>query len=215
MNDHVHLEAKPINTSNHSSTINTSCPQSHEEIGITVHGKLKLCTDADLDYARLKRFRCIRRQAQVDAGTNLDLDVVQVPLFVEQYLVLDMTAYTTASICDTDISQDVMLAKLIQGEISPHQSIIRAYSSFQDYTRFCNSARKKQRLRVDRVIDKESELLDSCILNWDTDFCVQSVDGDKVLSSWYIRAPSCVTKANWIDLLKSINIHVQSKTLCD
>ena len=94
--------------------------------------------------------------------------------------------------------------KVTNGEISCDYSMMHAYSSHQDFKRHCDSTRKKQRLHVDGVTDEEDVLSAfagaSCDVS--TDFCVQSMDGTKVLSSWYFPTSANIKK-EWIDVLRA------------
>jgi hypothetical protein len=156
---------------------------------------------ADLEKAAAKKLRLLRLRLQAaDDAANLDTSM-QIP-FVQRYAVLDMQVFISRD--DEKSLEDVIISKLRDGEIACHQGTIHAYNSHPEYERFSNSARKKQRMRVDRVIDRDLHctLLGPCFenttLNEDTDFCVQSLDGDRVLSSWYFRVSS---KDKWVNAL--------------
>jgi hypothetical protein len=169
----------------------------HQKFNITVKGTIKLCTDADLEKATAKKLRLLHREQAAGDATNSDV-LMQIP-FVHRYAVFDMQTFI---INEESVSEEEILSKLVTGDMKCQQGTIHAYTSHQEYERFCYSARKKQRLRVDRVIDRDFHL-GSCFedkaWNEDTDFCVQSLDGDRVLSRWYFRVSS---KAEWMNVLR-------------
>lgn len=182
---------------------------------MTLRGSLKLCTEADMEMARLKRQRMIHRQAAKCTNDELNVSIkIQMP-YAERYIALDTVAptkspitYQDSSLKDHELISEEMVITEINDMILPYQkATMHAYNSPADYERFCNSARKKRRLRVDRVIDPQ---IDSyhCIdfdINKETDFIVQSVEEKRVLASWFLRAPSCHIKMKWIQRL-SLNI---------
>lgn len=184
------------------------------DLRMTLRGTLKLCTQEDMEIARLKRQRMIRRQAAENVKDCLNITTkIQMP-FVERYIVLDTVASTRnhsnhdASInnqTDDDlISEAVIIAEPNNEIVSCQKATIHSYNSLLDYQRFCNSARKKQRLRVDRVIDTQIDSYncsDFEVLDKETDFIVQSVDGSRVLASWFLRASSRDLKLKWMKRL--------------
>ncbi|KAL3798187.1 hypothetical protein HJC23_005748 [Cyclotella cryptica] len=215
------LEMKVIPIDPPPSITNAQLPLLHhiQKVRITFQGMVQLCTDAELENARLKRLCLHRRRSHLPSHDNTMNEDSTAPMdipFLEKYLVLDMTAsFPHGPHTDNSMPlEQCTLSMFSRGEIiSCSPAMIHAYNSRGEYERKCHSATKKQRLRVDRALDGEEMrvLFDDCVsgvrfelLNSDTDFCVSSTDGNKVLSTWYVRALSSDEKCDWIHALKAV-----------
>lgn len=201
----VQIEVSRIDMNSTNINIALNSDSQSNIICITVKGKLRVCTNDDLETAHLKRLRMIRRQqAACNSISDPPKPDLQIP-FAERYIVLDMqSSMHSANEGITPSQEEILLAKLNNGRISCLHATIHAYNSHQDYERHCNSARKKSRLRVDRVTDQDLDIDYSCFgsqLNEGTDFCVQSIAGGRVISSWYLRASTTEVKSTWMNVL--------------
>lgn len=189
-----------------------------QKVSITLQGIVHLCTDAELENARRKRHCLNRRRGHLpshDMNNPADSTIPTEIPFRERYLVMDVTA-SGAHSRDTSIPwNEVTVGMVLQNDVCCDHAVMHAYHSRGEYQRKCRSASKKQRLRVDRVLDEEEErmcfLLDGCksdvrlgLWNAETDFCVNSADGNKVLSTWYVRALSRDDKRSWMDALRIV-----------
>lgn len=202
----VHVEVAHINVSK-SNDNTASRGERQSKIFITAKGTLRVCTDDQLETAHLKLLRMIRRQQTVRTEYNStgNLAAVQQLPFVQRYIVLEVQTSINNTDEEATISQEEIMAKLKGGEISCDQATIHAYSSYQDYVRHCNSARKKSRIRVDRVLGQDI-VIQACFQDQleDVDFCVQSVAGVRVIASWYFRASTKEVKRAWMNILEYV-----------
>jgi hypothetical protein len=202
-----------------SSTTAPSTPPGHiQRVRITFQGIVQLCTDAELENARLKRHCLNRRRGPLPShDMNIPPDstiATEIP-FREKYLVMDVMASCPHSHDTTAIPwNEVTTTNVLRNDGRCRHAVMHVYHSRGEYQRKCHSASKKQRLRVDRVSDGEEcmrFLLQYCtsdvrlgVWNADTDFCVNSADGNKVLSTWYVRALSRDDKRRWMDALRIV-----------
>lgn len=178
--EYINIPIIEIHPFSNNNTDTDSILQSQKErnhrqtVRITIRGPLHLCTSDEVENARLRnlrafhRRRCSRGMLPSEEVGDRDKDEgggsatgykAEDLSFVERYVVLesrcDMILWSNNNNNNNKDGDVSVIANIIK-DILPTNScktiMMHAYSSQEDYQRRCNSARKKHRLRVDRVV---------------------------------------------------------------
>ncbi|KAL7469641.1 hypothetical protein ACHAXS_009908 [Conticribra weissflogii] len=158
-------------------------------VTVSVRGTLLMCTSEEIEGVRLRQLNLLQRTRCLGKDSaKIEEMEVNFP-YVERYVIFE-------AICDREpieLSSDGCSDKRTY-----EAAMLHAYSSFDEYKRRRNSARKKDRLRVDRLVDSLSSVDSSC------EFHVDALDGKRVVKTWYFRAPNLEVKEIWLKQLNMI-----------
>ena len=186
-------------------------------VRVSIKGYILTCTSEEVENARLRQMRSMhRRRLRGEEIGNMEECVLLKLPYIERYIVLDATCeIPRGSSCDGgDNSAD---CQKNNDKLTCKEAMMHSYGSFDEYQRKCNSARKKHRLRVDRLADSNfatSPTIDSCMQkdnenglevstsDGETEFRADSLDGTKILGTWYFRSPTMDAKQKWTEIVK-------------
>lgn len=159
-------------------------------IRVTVRGSLLMCTSEEVEGARLRQLNLLHRTRRLREDGAIIKEIAEVNFpYVERYVVLESIGESLPIESFSDECSNQMACE---------EATLHSYSSLDEYQRRRNSARKKDRLRVDRLVDSRSSVDSSC------DFQADALDGKRVLKTWYFRAPSPEVKGQWLNKMKIV-----------